>query len=195
MNLKVNGLITNDDDAPVYRDWFGMSATSPSDIIDQLPTTGEDVTVEVASDGGEVDAATQIAGALQQYKGQVNVQILSNAYSAGTIVAMGGNKVQMAAGAKMMIHNSAAGADGDYHDMNNASEMLQKTNQSIAAMYAPDLDLDLQYVDSATRINQINSMVYNGAITQAQAQLLLMKYKILPVGIPDTDQGKGDDDS
>ncbi|WP_257609546.1 ATP-dependent Clp protease proteolytic subunit [Oenococcus oeni] len=68
-----------------------MSATSPSDIIDQLPTTGEDVTVEVASDGGEVDAATQIAGALQQYKGQVNVQILSNAYSAGTIVAMGGN--------------------------------------------------------------------------------------------------------
>ncbi|KGH55228.1 Clp protease ClpP [Oenococcus oeni] len=136
MNLKVNGLITNDDDAPVYRDWFGMSATSPSDIIDQLPTTGEDVTVEVASDGGEVDAATQIAGALQQYKGQVNVQILSNAYSAGTIVAMGGNKVQMAAGAKMMIHNSAAGADGDYHDMNNASEMLQKTNQSIAAMYA-----------------------------------------------------------
>lgn len=136
MILKVNGLISCDDNAPIYRDIYGYTTTSTSDIVDNLPSTGEDITVEIASNGGEVDAATQMAGALQKYKGQVTVQILANAYSAGTIVAMGGNKVQMAAGAKMMIHNSAAGADGDYHEMDSASEWLQKTNQSIAAMYA-----------------------------------------------------------
>lgn len=28
MTIKVKGMITNDDDAPIYRDWFGMTVVS-----------------------------------------------------------------------------------------------------------------------------------------------------------------------
>ncbi|GKT04424.1 head maturation protease, ClpP-related [Furfurilactobacillus entadae] len=136
MAIKVNGTITNDDDAPIYRDWFGQTVVSPADVINELPEDGSDVVVEIASNGGEVDPATAMCTALRQYSGNVTVQIVANAYSAGTIVAMGADKVQMAPGAKMMIHNASGGADGNYHDMEHASNMLQVTNKAIANMYA-----------------------------------------------------------
>lgn len=136
MLIKVNGMITNDDDAPIYRDWFGMTVVSPSDIIGQLPNDGSDVSLEIASDGGEVDAATEVYTALHNYPGNVTAQIVSNAYSAGTIIAMGANKVQMSPGAKMMIHNASCGTQGDYHEMDTTSGMLKTTNQAIANMYS-----------------------------------------------------------
>lgn len=129
-------MITNDDDAPIYRDWFGMSVVSPSDVINQLPKDGADVEIEIASDGGDVDPATEIYTALHNYKGKVTAQIVANAYSAGTIVAMGADKIEMSPGAKMMIHNASSGAQGDYHNMDAASGMLRATNQAIANMYA-----------------------------------------------------------
>ncbi|GEK28514.1 head maturation protease, ClpP-related [Furfurilactobacillus siliginis] len=136
MPINVKGMITNDDDAPFYRDWFGMTVVSPADILDALPRDGSDIDVEIASDGGEVDPATEICTALRNYHGNVTVQIVANAYSAGTIIAMGADKVQMAPGAKMMIHNASSGAEGNFHDMEHASQMLQTTNKAIANMYA-----------------------------------------------------------
>ncbi|OIL71153.1 phage portal protein, partial [Oenococcus oeni] len=118
------------------------------------------------------------------------------AYSADQITKAFGVPIDVLGGGNLTEsqHSNITQTKSQYYD-NLISYSAPILSEEALKMSAPDLDLDLQYVDSATRINQINSMVYNGAITQAQAQLLLMKYKILPVGIPDTDQGKGDDDS
>lgn len=43
MTIKVKGMITNDDDAPIYRDWFGMTVVSPADVIGALPADNSDV--------------------------------------------------------------------------------------------------------------------------------------------------------
>ncbi|WP_279384840.1 ATP-dependent Clp protease proteolytic subunit [Lacticaseibacillus manihotivorans] len=94
MIIPVKGYITSNDFAPIYRDWFGMTVVSPSDITDVLPDDGSDVTLEIASDGGEVDPATEVCNALRSYQGNVTAKIVSNAYSAATIVAMGANKVR-----------------------------------------------------------------------------------------------------
>ena len=123
MIIPVKGYITSDDSAPIYRDWFGMTATSPSDIVQSLPNDGSDVVLEIASDGGEVDPAT-------------TAKIVSNAYSAATIVAMGANKVQMAPGAKMMIHRASSDASGNSHEMDAAYGMLQTTDSAIASLYS-----------------------------------------------------------
>lgn len=154
MTIKINGMITNDDDASIYRDWFGMNVVSPADVIEALPIDGTPVNLEIASNGGEVDPATEICTALRNYNGQVTAQVVANAYSAGTIIAMGADTVQMAPGAKMMIHNASSGADGNYHDMDHASQMLQATNQAIANIYAsktgrPSAEF-LQLMDSET---------------------------------------------
>lgn len=136
VKIAVKGTIINDDDAPIYRDWFGMNVVSPKDILGQLPSDNSPVIVEIASNGGEVDPATEMYTALKNYSGQITAQITANAYSAGTIVAMGADKVQMSPGAKMMIHNASSGVEGNYHDMDAASNMLQTTNKAIANMYA-----------------------------------------------------------
>ncbi|WP_409371409.1 head maturation protease, ClpP-related [Lacticaseibacillus paracasei] len=136
MTIKINGAITNDDDAPIYRDWFGQAVVSPSDVIGSLPADGSDVTLEITSNGGEVDPATEICNALRSYQGNVTAKVMSNAYSAATIVAMGANKVQMAPGAKMMIHRASSDASGNVNDINKASGMLQTTDNAIADLYA-----------------------------------------------------------
>jgi ATP-dependent Clp protease protease subunit len=134
--IPVKGYITSDDYAPIYRDWLGMTVTSPSDIVQSLPNDGSDVVLEIASDGGEVDPATEVCNALRDYKGNVTAKIVSNAYSAATIVAMGANKVQMAPGAKMMIHRASSDASGNSHEMDAASGMLQTTDSAIASLYS-----------------------------------------------------------
>ncbi|MEA0972220.1 Clp protease ClpP [Lacticaseibacillus paracasei] len=136
VTIKINGAITNDDDAPIYRDWFGQAVVSPSDVIGSLPADGSDVTLEITSNGGEVDPATEICNALRSYQGNVTAKVMSNAYSAATIVAMGANKVQMAPGAKMMIHRASSDASGNVNDINKASGMLQTTDNAIADLYA-----------------------------------------------------------
>lgn len=136
VTIPVKGMVTNDDDAPIYRDFLGMTVVSPQDVLDSLPDDGSPVTLDIASNGGEVDPATEIYTALKNYSGDVTAQISANAYSAATIVAMGAGKVQISPGARMMIHNAASGAEGNYHDMDRASNMLQTVNQSIAAIYA-----------------------------------------------------------
>lgn len=136
MTIKVKGMITNDDDAPIYRDWFSMTVVSPADVIGALPADNSDVELEIASNGGEVTPATEIYTALKNYQGNVTAQIVANAYSAGTIIAMGADKVQMSPGAQMMIHNASNEAEGNYHDMDQASQMLKSTNKAIANMYA-----------------------------------------------------------
>lgn len=136
MTIKINGAITNDDDAPIYRDLFGLTVVSPADVIGSLPADGSDVTLEITSNGGEVDPATEICNALRSYQGNVTAKVMSNAYSAATIVAMGANKVQMAPGAKMMIHRASSDASGNVNDINKASGMLQTTDNAIADLYA-----------------------------------------------------------
>lgn len=134
--LNVNGVITNDDDADIYRDYIGMTVVSPKDIIDNLPSDGSDVVVDINSFGGEVDPAAQIYTALKDYKGKVTTKISSSAYSAATIIAMAGDTVRISPAAQMMIHNASSSADGDYHDMDKSSGMLEATNRTIAGVYA-----------------------------------------------------------
>lgn len=57
-------------------------------------------------------------------------------------------------------------------------EIALKTN-------APDLSLDMQYIDDSTRIDKINDMVKVGTIGQAQAEFMLKRYGVLPNEIPE----------
>ena len=134
--IEVNGYITNDEDAPIYREWYEMTVTSPSDVINELPKDGSEVTIAINSNGGEVDPAAQIYTALRNYSGQVTTQIESAAYSSASHIAMAGNVVQISPAAKMMIHNAKGGTWGGVEDMQAAAGELEATNRTIANIYA-----------------------------------------------------------
>lgn len=75
------------------------------------------------------------------------------AYSAGSLLVLGGDKRIMHLGSQFMIHNAMAGEFGDYRAMQSASEWLKKTSESVASLYAAETGLkadDLQEMMDAT---------------------------------------------
>lgn len=131
--LKINGPIVSDDDIWIYEE-FEMAATAPKTIVANLPEDREDVEITINSYGGLVDAGNEIYTALKNYQGNVTANVVM-AGSAASIIAMSADVVKMSPVGQIMIHNVAMGAGGDYHDMEKASEILQKANQSLANAY------------------------------------------------------------
>ncbi len=133
VKIKINGPIVSNDDKWFY-DWLEMDATSPNDVLSKLPETNEDVEITINSGGGLVDQGNEIYTALRSYAGNVTANIVW-AGSAASIIAMGANKVAISPVGQIMIHNVQMGAGGDFHDMEKASEILQKSNYSLANAY------------------------------------------------------------
>lgn len=133
MRIKINGPIVSNDDKWIY-DWLEMDATSPKDVAKALPDMGEDVEVTINSYGGLVDEGNEIYTELMSYPGQVSVNIIM-AGSAASIIAMAGKPTKISPVGQIMIHNVSMYAGGDYHDMDKASEILKKSNDSLANAY------------------------------------------------------------
>lgn len=133
VKIKINGPIVSNDDKWIY-DWLDMDSTSPNDVLSKLPETNEDVEITINSGGGLVDQGNEIYTALRSYAGNVTANIVW-AGSAASIIAMGANKVAISPVGQIMIHNVQMGAGGDFHDMEKASEILQKSNYSLANAY------------------------------------------------------------
>jgi ATP-dependent Clp protease, protease subunit len=133
--INIKGVIVSNDDKWMY-DYFEMDAVCPKDVQNIIDSAnGEKIEVKINSGGGDIFAGADIYAALMLYNGEVEIIITSLAGSAASEVAMGG-KCSMMPSALMMVHNVAVyGASGDYHEMDKASEMLKKANQSIANTY------------------------------------------------------------
>lgn len=133
VRIKISGPIIDNGDKWFY-DWFDEDATCSNDVIKLLPDNGEDVEVIINSNGGLVDVGNEIYTALKLYNGKVTIDVVM-AGSAASVIAMAGNPTRISPVGQIMIHNSSMGAWGDYRDMDKASEILQKTNQSISKAY------------------------------------------------------------
>lgn len=153
--LKVNGDIISNSDKWIY-DFYEIDSTCPNDILNQLPKDGSDVEVTINSGGGLVTSGNEIYTALKSYSGNVTVNII-NAGSAASIIAMSGDKIRISPVGQIMIHNVSMGAIGDYHDMDKASEILQKANEALANAYKLKTGMSkedlLEKMDKETWIN------------------------------------------
>nr|DAY87277.1 MAG TPA: Putative ATP dependent Clp protease [Caudoviricetes sp.] len=133
VKIKINGPIISSDDKWFY-DWFEMEATCPKDVLEKLPLDGEDIELTINSYGGLVDMGNEIYTALRGYSGHVTANVVM-AGSAASIIAMSADTVAISPVGQIMIHNVSMGTQGDYHEMDKASEMLQKANHSLANAY------------------------------------------------------------
>lgn len=133
VKIKINGPIIDSQDQWIY-DLIGIEATSPKAVLDALPDNSEEVELTINSYGGLVDSGNEIYTGLRSYNGPVSVNVIM-AGSAASVIAMAGDTVRMSPVGQIMIHNSAMMAAGDYHDMDKASEILQKVNDSISNAY------------------------------------------------------------
>lgn len=137
----------------------GVIGLDITDIVvaEQLAAAdpGAPVTVRISSYGGNPFAGLAIHNALVRHAAEITVIVDSVAASAASIIAMAGDKVVMEQGASMMIHRASTYAEGDAAEFRRMLQMLETTDQSMAAIYAGrtgrgDPDMWLAAMDATT---------------------------------------------
>lgn len=151
--IKATGTIVSDYAKEVYDD-MGLMAVSPSSIINEFPSTNEDVEVIINSGGGDVFAGFDIYNALKDYSGKVHVRITTLAASAASVIAMAGDKVSISPVGQMMIHNVWTTAQGNHHDLQQVAARIGEISDSVANAYVlktgKSLDEIKQLMDDET---------------------------------------------
>ena len=125
--LEIGGVIGDDT-------WY-EDDVSPKIFKDELMKGTGPVTVWINSPGGDCIAASVIYTALSEYPGEITVKVSGLAASAASVVAMAGDRVEMAATAMMMIHNPATTVYGDHNEMKTAIKVLEEVKESIINAY------------------------------------------------------------
>lgn len=109
-----------------------FSATS---VQRQLPQS-RDITVYINSGGGDAAEGAAIYNTLQAHPGNVTVEVRGIAASAASLIAMAGQRIVMADGAILMIHDPQNITIGNSDDHAKTIEQLEAFAVSYARIYA-----------------------------------------------------------
>lgn len=116
---------------------FGPDAVTAKGIKDKLQAFRgiEKITLRINSPGGVVDDATAIHTLLSEHPATKVTKVDGIAASAATILIPPG-RVEMAKGAKMMIHNPWTVAIGNWRELEKAAAVAKVYSNSAAEIYA-----------------------------------------------------------
>lgn len=92
--------------------------------------------VRINSYGGRVDEGLAIYNALRAFPGTVTTRVEGMAASIASVIAMAGERVEMARGSMLMIHAASSFAGGNAEALKSAADSLEKTDQTLAEIYA-----------------------------------------------------------
>lgn len=119
-----------------YDYWTGEGVTAKR-IAGALRGMGAGpVTVNVNSPGGDMFEGLAIYNLLREHDGEVTVKVLGLAASAASVIAMAGDKVQMARAGFLMIHNAWVMAIGNRNDLVEVADTLKPFDDAMASIYA-----------------------------------------------------------
>lgn len=118
--------------------WGGEWGVSAAEVAQALAGLGRPSAIDVRlnSPGGDYFEGVNIAHQLARFPAAVTVHVDGLAASAASVIAMGGDRIVMAQGSQMMIHEASSMAWGTAAEMRRTADMLDQTNADIAAMYA-----------------------------------------------------------
>lgn len=114
--------------------WMGEGFT-PRAVLKALAGKG-DVTVRLNSGGGYATDGAAIHAMLRAHPGEVTVRVEGIAASAASLIAMAGDRIVMAPGALLMIHDPAALTMGTADDHRKSATDLDKLAATYARVYA-----------------------------------------------------------
>ncbi|OUP14897.1 peptidase [Lactobacillus johnsonii] len=144
--IQMNGEVIPSNYADVY-DYLGYENINPKAIKQALSDAdGSDVTLEINSPGGYVDAGSEIYTALKEYQGQVIAKITGQACSAASWIALAADRVEMSPTAQMMIHRASTISIGNSDDLASDLNALNSLDKSFVDLYSQRTGLDAQEV-------------------------------------------------
>lgn len=133
--IDIKGDIVSDD-AGAFYEYFGMTSTYPKMVQDAIANDeDEEITLNIASNGGDVFAASEIYTMLRDSGKRIVVNIQGLAASAASVISMAGNTVRISPTAHIMIHKASSGFVGNSDDMEHQSVVLNSIDESIALAY------------------------------------------------------------
>jgi ATP-dependent Clp endopeptidase proteolytic subunit ClpP len=117
-------------------DEIGIFGVSAKGFIDEIRAMKpQALTVRLNTVGGSVFDGLAIYNFLKSLP-DVTVKIDGLAASIGSIIAMAGKRVEMAANGFLMIHNPSSWVDGEADDMRETADFLDKIRDSLVTTYA-----------------------------------------------------------
>lgn len=117
--------------------WFrdGITAKGFTQTLTDLGDISQ-INVRINSPGGSVFEGLAIYNALKNHSATVNVSIDGLAASIATVIAMAGDKIDMAENAMFMIHEPSGVAVGTAADMLETAQLLEKLTNSAVDVYS-----------------------------------------------------------
>ncbi|KQP37563.1 head maturation protease, ClpP-related [Pseudorhodoferax sp. Leaf274] len=140
--------------------WTGEGVTAKR-VAAALRSMGAGpVTVNLNSPGGDMFEGLAIYNLLREHKGEVTVKVLSLAASAGSIIAMAGDKVQIARAGFFMVHNSWVLAAGNRNDLREIATWLEPFDAAMADIYVARSGMK---ADAAAKLMDAESWINGSA--------------------------------
>lgn len=115
--------------------WYGESITAVKFVKELQALDVDYLDVRINSYGGSVSDGLAIYNALTRHKAAVAVHIDGVAMSIATLIAMGGDTVNIAANALFMVHAPWGAAIGNAQDMRDYADILDMYAEAMAASY------------------------------------------------------------
>jgi ATP-dependent Clp endopeptidase proteolytic subunit ClpP len=114
--------------------YWGVTA---ADFVRELQDVDTDeISLHINSPGGDVFEGIAILNSLRQHNAKVSVTVDGLAASAASFIAMAGDSVTMARNSELMIHDALGFVLGNAADMQDMAELLNRTSDNIASIYA-----------------------------------------------------------
>lgn len=114
--------------------YFGVTA---QDFVKELhDVDAANIDLHLNSPGGDVFNGIAIYTALKEHKARVTTKIDSLAASIASVIAMSGDEITVAKNGTMMIHDGHGLTVGNAADMREMADLLDKTSDNIASIYA-----------------------------------------------------------
>lgn len=190
--------------------WWNIDRTLPDEttiyIYDEITEFGSDpqnliddinnidtpyINIRINSPGGYVFDGVAIYNAIKSHPAQVSVYIDALAASIASVIAMAGDKIEMAENSFLMIHNAWLLTVGNKEELRREADLLEKLDESIANIYASRTGMEIGKImemmgaetwigaDEAIEMGFIDSIGENKKI----AALTTIKYKNMPEGL------------
>jgi ATP-dependent protease ClpP protease subunit len=133
--------------------WDGINARMVRSVLNDHKDA-KSIRVLIDSPGGDYFDGVAIMNLLRRHKAHVTVEVIGEATSAGSVIAMGGDKIEMHVGTMMMIHRAWTFAMGNGDELRTTGEMLDKVDGGLLAVYkartgAAEKDIK-KWVDATT---------------------------------------------
>ncbi len=127
----------------IGEDFFGGGITAKR-ISAALGAIGAEkpITVNINSPGGDMFEGLAIYNLLRAHQGEVTVKILGLAASAASVIAMAGDKVEIAKSGFLMIHNAWILAMGNRHDLTEIAAILEPFDRAMGGIYETRTGMD-----------------------------------------------------